>query len=536
MICTQSIDRVADCVPEMNLLRAASLISVFTLVSRITGLMREQMVAAMFGAGVQSDAFLVAFRIPNMLRRLFAEGAFSQAFVPVLAATRAKHGDEATHALIDSVASVLVWALVLTCLVGVIGAPVLVWMLGAGMPPDGQQAAVVMTRWMFPYIGCMSMVALAAGVLNTWKRFMVPAATPVVLNLCVLAFGWWFTPVVASWGYPPIYSMALGVMLGGVLQLALQFPALRRVGVRPRIAATPAGLRQAAAHPGVGAILRQMGPALLGVGVAQLSLLINTQISSHIAVGATSWLNYADRLMEFPMALLGVALGAVLTPQLSSAQAKGDGQEYSDMLDWGLRLVLLFGLPCALALLVFAEPLVAVLYHRKAFLAADVVNTGHAVMGWGVGLLGLLAIKVLAPGFYAKQDTRTPVRIAIGVLALTQLLNLVFVPLVGVAGLALSIGLGAMVNAFWLLRGLRRQGSYMPLPGWTRFALKVLLASAAMALLQWQLAERLDWIALGQSEGLRALAMAGSLAASALLYFSLLALQGLRLRQFMRRG
>jgi len=279
-----------------------------------------------------------------------------------------------------------------------------------------------------------------------------------------------------------------------------------------------------------------MGPALLGVGVAQLSLLINTQISSHLAVGATSWLNYADRLMEFPMALLGVALGAVLTPQLTAAQARGETQQYSDMLDWGLRLVLLFGLPCAVALLVFADPLVAVLYHRKAFLARDVVQTGQAVMGWGVGLLGLLAIKVLAPGFYAKQDTRTPVRIAIGVLLLTQAFNLVLVPLVGVAGLALSIGLGAMVNAFWLFRGLRRQGSYTPLAGWVRFTVKVALASAAMGLLQWQLALRLDWIALGKTEGLRALLMAGSLGGSALLYFGLLALMGLRLRQFMRRA
>lgn len=520
----------------MNLLRAASLISIFTLVSRITGLMREQMVAAMFGAGVLSDAFLVAFRIPNMLRRLFAEGAFSQAFVPVLAATRAKHGDEATRDLIDAVASVLAWALAATCVIGVLAAPVLVWMLGSGMPGKGQDAAVVMTRWMFPYIGCMSMVALAAGILNTWKRFMVPAVTPVILNLCVLAFGWWMTPVVADWGYPPIYSMAVGVMVGGVLQLLIQFPALRRIGVRPRIAFRPSGLRRASTHPGVGTILRQMGPALLGVGVAQLSLLINTQISSHIAEGATSWLNYADRLMEFPMALLGVALGSVLTPQLSAAQAKDDGQQYSDLLDWGLRLVLLFGLPCAVALLVFAEPLVAVLYHRKAFLAVDVVNTGHAVMGWGVGLMGLLAIKVLAPGFYAKQDTRTPVRIAIGVLALTQLFNLIFVPLVGVAGLALSIGLGAMVNAFWLLRGLRRQGSYRPVAGWWLFALKVALASAAMGVLQWQLAQRLDWIALGKTEGLRALWMAGSLGASALLYFLLLTVMGLRLRQFMRRA
>ncbi|MFY7865934.1 murein biosynthesis integral membrane protein MurJ [Roseateles sp.] len=519
----------------MNLLRAASLISILTLASRITGLMREQMQAAMFGAGAMSDAFLVAFRIPNMLRRLFAEGAFSQAFVPVLAATYAKEGEQATHRLIDAVATVLLWALVVTCVIGVVGAPVLVWLLGSGMPDEGQQASVVMTRWMFPYIGCMSMVALSAGILNTWKRFLIPAATPVLLNMSVLAAGWWLTPYMERWGYPGIYAMALGVMLGGLLQLAIQIPVLRRIGVRPRLAFTPGGVRASAEHPGVGNVLKQMGPALLGVGVAQLSLLINTQISSHIAVGATSWLNYADRLMEFPMALLGVALAAVLTPQLSAAQAKGDEAQYSDMLDWGLRMVLLFGLPCAAALLLFAEPLVAVLYHRKAFLPADVVETARAVMGWGVGLLGLLAVKVLAPGFYARQETRTPVRIAIAVLALTQVLNVFFVPLVGVAGLALSIGVGALVNAFWLMRGLRKLGSYKPAPGWVRFSIKVVIASAALGALLQQLSWRVDWIALAATEGQRALLMAASLGAAALLYFSLLALMGLRLRQFIRR-
>jgi putative peptidoglycan lipid II flippase len=520
----------------MNLLRAASLISVLTFASRITGLVRETMVAGMFGANAVTDAFLVAFRLPNMLRRLFAEGAFTQAFVPVLAATRAKHGDEATQALIDSVATVLVWVLLATCLIGVVAAPLLVWMIGSGLPTEGREAAIVMTRWMFPYIGCMSLVALSAAILNTWKRFMVPAATPVLLNLSVIAAGWWLSPLLPAWGYPSIYALALGVMLGGLLQMAVQLPALWRIGVRPRIAVRPGSVRAATDHPGVGTVLKLMVPALLGVGVAQLSLLINTQISSHIAVGATSWLNYADRLMEFPLALLGVALAAILTPQLAAAKAQGDDQKYSDMLDWGLRLVLLLGLPCAIALLVFADPLVAVLYHRNAFVARDVIQTGHAVMGWGVGLLGLLAIKVLAPGFYARQDMRTPVKIAVAVLVLTQLFNLVLVPLVGVAGLALSISLGALINAFWLLFGLRKLGSYLPGPGWPAFALRVLLASLAMGGLQLWLSQRLDWIGLGQTEALRGLAMAGSLAASALVYFTVLLLCGVKLRQFVRRA
>ena len=520
----------------MNLLRAASLISVLTLASRITGLVREQMVAALFGASSLTDAFQVAFRIPNLLRRLFAEGAFSQAFVPVLAATRARDGDEATHALVNAVATVLLWALIATCVLGVLGAPLLVWVLGAGLPSDAREAAIVMTRWMFPYIGCMSLVALAAGILNTWKRFMVPAATPVLLNVCVIAAGWLLVPRLEAWGFRPIYGLAIGVMLGGVLQLAVQVPALARIGALPRLGLSLPRLRTSWRHPGVQRVLSQMAPALVGVGVAQLSLVINLQVALLVGAGAASWLTYADRLMEFPTALLGVALSAVLTPQLATAQAKGETAAYSALLDWGLRLMLLMALPSAVALLVFAQPMVAVLYHRGAFQAVDVLHTASAVMGYGIGLIGLVAIKVLAPGFYAKQDMRTPVRIAIGVLVLTQLMNAVFVPFFGVAGLALSIGVGALVNAGLLLWGLLRQGSFQPLPGWLGFVLRVVLASAAMGGLQFFLSRYFDWIALGQHELWRAGAMAGSLAASAALYGAVLLASGVRLKQFVRRS
>jgi len=514
----------------MNLLRAASTISLLTLASRITGLVRETLMAGLFGATAMTDAYLVAFRIPNLLRRLFAEGAFSQAFVPLLAATKATDGEEATRRLVDAVATVLLWALVATSVLGVVAAPLLVWLLGSGLPGEAYDASVVMTRIMFPYIGCMSLVALAAGILNTWRRFVVPAATPVLLNLSVIAVGWSLVGPLERAGYPGIYAMAIGVMLGGVLQLLVQWPALRSIGAMPRMRLSWRGFREAQAHPGVGRLLVNMGPALLGVGVAQLSLMINTQISSHLGAGATSWLNYADRLMEFPIGLLGVALGAVLTPQLSAAQASGQSERYSRLLDWGLRMVMLLALPCAVALLVFAEPLTAVLYHRDKFLPADVVNTAQSVMGWGVGLLGLVAIKVLAPGFYARQDTRTPAKIAIAVLVLTQAFNLVLVPQIGVAGLALSIGLGALVNAGWLLWGLRRLGSYRPEPGWLAFGLRVVLGCVAMGLLQWQLATRLDWIALGAHEFQRVLFMAASLGGSAAVYFAVLLLAGMRPR------
>ncbi|MEY4753739.1 MAG: hypothetical protein RJA44_1414 [Pseudomonadota bacterium] len=520
----------------MNLLRAASIVSVLTLASRITGLVREQLIAAAFGASTMTDAYQVAFRIPNLLRRLFAEGAFSQAFVPILAATRTREGDDATRLLVDAVATVLSWALLLTCAIGVIGAPWLVWLMASGLPEQGQQLASVMTRWMFPYIGCMSLVALSAGVLNTWKRFAVPAVTPVLLNLSVIAAAWWLAPALGRRGIEPVYALAIGVMLGGVLQLLVQVPALRQLGLLPRIGLTPAALRQAWYHPGVRHILRQMAPALLGVSVAQLSLLINTQIGSHLAAGSVSWLTYADRLMEFPTALLGVALGVVLLPQLSAAQAAGETQRYSDLLDWGLRLVLLLALPCAVALLVFAEPLVAVLYHYGRFSAVDVERTVVALMGYGVGLMGLVGVKVLAPGFYAKQDIRTPVRIAVTVLVLTQLMNLLFVPWLGHAGLALSIGLGATVNAGWLLTGLRRRGSYQPSAGWAGFLARLLLACLLMgAGLHWA-QQHFDWIGLRAHAGQRVALLALVLALAAALYFGVLTLCGLRWRQFLKRS
>ncbi len=518
----------------MNLLKAASTVSLLTLISRITGLVREQLIAAAFGASAATDAFNVAFRIPNLFRRLFAEGAFSQAFVPLLAATRESEGDAATQSLIDAVATVLAWVLLATCIVGVALAPVLVWAMGSGLRDFDN--AVVMTRLMFPYIGFMSLVALAAGILNTWRRFAVPATTPVLLNLSVIAAAWWGGPWLQRHGIQPVLALAGGVMLGGVLQLAVQVPALAAIGRLPRIGLVPSAIAQAWRHPGMRKILQLMAPALLGVSVAQISLLINTQIASHVAVGAVSWLTYADRLMEFPTALLGVALGVVLLPQLSAARGRQDEQGYSDMLDWGLRLVLLLALPCALALLLFPRGLLAVLYHYGAFSADDLAMTALALQGYGVGLLGLVGIKVLAPAFYARQDVKTPLRIAIGVLLATQAMNLVFVPWLGHAGLALSIGLGALVNAGMLLTGLLRSGVFRPRPGWARFGAQVLAANVALgAVLGWA-GQGIDWIGLQAHWGQRALAVAAVLGGVALLYFAVLAACGLRPREFVRRG
>jgi putative peptidoglycan lipid II flippase len=521
----------------VSLIKAASTVSLFTLLSRITGLARELLMASTFGASAMTDAFNVAFRIPNLFRRLFAEGAFSQAFVPVLAATKAREGEEATRLLVDKVASLLVGALLLTCVLGVAGAPVLVWAMASGLQqsPRGFEAAVFMTRWMFPYIGFMSLVALSAGVLNTWKRFAVPAATPVLLNLSMIAAAWLGAPWLKTQGIEPIYALGAGVMLGGLLQLGVQIPALLRLGMLPRINLRMAGVRAAWDDPATRSIARLMLPALLGVSVAQISLLINTQIASHLQTGSVSWLTYADRLMEFPTALLGVALGVVLMPQLAAARAANDTQKYSAMLDWGLRLVVLLAVPSAVALLIFAQPLVATLYHYGVFSETDVMQTTHALMGYGLGLLGLVAIKVLAPGFYANQDIKTPVRIAVVVLVLTQLMNLVLVPYFQHAGLALAIGIGALINAGWLLLGLIRRGSYQPLAGWGRFGLQVALASALLgAFLGWA-AQMISWTGMRSLYGQRIGLMALVLLASAVLYFAALRVTGLRVRSLLGR-
>lgn len=508
----------------MNLLKAASTVSLLTLASRITGLAREWVVASQFGASAWTDAFNVAFRIPNLLRRLFAEGAFSQAFVPILGEIKSREGEGATRSLVNAVASVMAAALLLTCVLGVIGAPAIVWIMASGLQQFDE--AVLMTRLMFPYIGFIALVSLAAGVLNTHGHFAAPAATPVLLNLCMIAAAALGAQAMPAWGLNPIYALCAGVMVGGLLQLGLQFPVLRRLGLVPVVALSPRGLSAAWAHPGVKRVLTQMAPAVVGVSVAQVSLLINTLIASWQGPGAISWLSYADRLMEFPTAMLGVALGVVLLPQLTAAQAEGRAEDYSRLLDGGLRLVALLALPCAVALLVFPLPLVATLFHYGAFTAVDVLQTRQALMGYGVGLVGLIAVKILAPGFYARQDVRTPVRIAVVVLVLTQAFNALLVPWVGVAGLALSIGLAALINATGLLVGLRRCGAWSPAPGWLPYLGKILLACALLgSLLAWACVH-IDWLALQSSPLLRLALLGAVLGGAGALYLLAVRLMG----------
>ncbi len=517
----------------MGLLRSAATVSSFTLLSRITGLVRDVLIARAFGAGPLTDAFWVAFRIPNLLRRLFAEGAFSQAFVPILGELRSKSDHQEVRRLLDRVALLLTIAVMLVTLLGIIATPWVVSAMASGLRAASRQtefeAAVWMTRMMFPYIVCMSLVAFASGVLNTWSRYAVPAFTPILLNLSMIAASLFLV----AWFEVPIYALAVGVMVGGVLQLAVQWAALGRMGLLPRF---NAGLGQSRRDPVVRRILRQMLPAILGVSVAQISLLINTNIATWLQPGSVTWLSFADRLMEFPTALLGVALGTVLLPSLSRAYAQDDHSGYSRLLDWGLRLVLLLGLPAALGLALCSDALVATLFNYGAFGERDVAQTQLAVMAYSIGLIGLLAIKILAPAFYARQDIRTPVKIAAFCLVATQLLNVAFVPLFAHAGLALSIGVGATLNAGLLAYTLRRRGVYQPDDSWRRFILRAIPAQLVLAALLLLAREYFDWVELGQQPGMRILWLVGLMATAVTAYFSTLALCGFRPSDFTRRS
>jgi putative peptidoglycan lipid II flippase len=482
-----------------------------------------------FGANGLTDAYNIAFRIPNLLRRVFAEGAFSQAFVPILAQYKTQKGQDEAKLLVDHVGTVLTWTLVLTCLVGIAAAPIITYSFATGWSdkPAVFDAAVVMTRIMFPYIGFISLVSLGGSILNTWREFRIPAFTPVLLNIASILTMVLLSPHLAQ----PVYALAIGVFIGGVLQLGIQVPALIKIGMLPRISFR---LPSAYRDPGVRTVLRKMGPAIFAVSAAQLSILINSNWTSHMQLGSVTWLAYADRLMEFPTALLGVALGTILLPSLSKAHSEGDSTEYSALLDWGLRLTFMLALPCAVALATISIPLTTTLFHGEAFKSADAIMTARALVAYGVGLIGLIVVKILAPGFYAKQNIRTPVKIAIGVLIASQVMNIFFVPYLAHAGLALSVGLGACLNAMFLYFGLRRHQIYTPHPGWLTFMGKIVIALGLMAAMGVWSASYFNWLGMPEQKLLRFGALMLVIGASGVTYLGALFAMGFRLRDFKR--
>ncbi|MEQ1532203.1 MAG: murein biosynthesis integral membrane protein MurJ [Sideroxydans sp.] len=512
----------------MNLLKALATISGLTLVSRILAFVRDVIIAGMFGAGIVNDAYVLATRLPNLLRRMFAEGAFSQAFVPIFGEYKQKRDAAETKLLVDHVTSMLALILFVVTLIGILAAPLIIYLTAPGFIKDPVKfdLTVHMLRITSPYIFFISLVAVAAGILNTYNKFWVPAFAPILLNICLIGGALWLTPYFEQ----PIIGLAWAWFIAGFVQLAFQLPFLKKIGMLPTF-------RLNFKDAGMWRVIKQMGPALFGVSISQISLILNTIIASFFVVGSVSWLYYADRLMEFPSGLLGAALATILLPSLSKCFASGDHVEYSRLLDWGLRLTVMLALPAALALGLLAVPLLSTFFQRGAFTAHDVVMTSYALIGYSVGLVGILLVKILAPAFYAKQDIKTPVKIGILTLILTQLMNLIFVK--GLdwdhAGLALSIGLGACFNSGILFYLLRKKGVYHAEAGWLKFFLKILMAVSAMGAALWfGMGSQQLWLeATGWS---RVVHLSGLVGVGIAVYFSVLFALGFRPRDFSKRS
>ncbi|MBI3222321.1 MAG: murein biosynthesis integral membrane protein MurJ [Nitrosomonadales bacterium] len=510
----------------MNLLKSLATISGLTLVSRILAFARDVLIARVFGAGMATDAFFVAFKLPNLLRRLFAEGAFSQAFVPIFGEYKHRRGHEETKLLVDHVTTMLALILFGVTLVGIVAAPILVYISAPGFAKDADKFAltVQLLRLTSPYIFFISLVAVAAAILNTYNKFWVPAFAPILLNVCFIGGALWLAPYCD----PPVMALAWAVFAAGIVQLAFQLPFLKKIDMLPTI-------RFSLKDEGMWRVIRQMGPAVFGVSIAQISLIINTIFASFLAAGSVSWLYYADRLMEFPSGVLGAALGTILLPSLSKCHASGNTTEYSKLLDWGLRLTIMLTLPAALALGMIAVPLLATFFQRGAFSASDVLMTSHALVGYSVGLIGMILVKILAPGFYARQDIKTPVKIGIVTLLATQAMNALFIGWIQHAGLALSIGLGACLNSAILFHYLRKHGIYLPEPGWAKFFIKIGIAVLALGLTLWfGMGSEQSW--LGSSGWARIARLTLLVSAGVAVYFAVLAVLGFRPKDFSRRA
>lgn len=493
------------------------------MLSRILGFVRDLVLARMFGADAATDAFFVAFKIPNFLRRLFAEGAFSLAFVPVLTEYRSRRSNEDLREFIDRMAGTLGLVLFLTTLVGVVAAPLLVMLFAPGFIGEDEgkyELAVEMLRLTFPYLFFISLTAFAGSILNAHNRFGVPAFTPVLLNLSLIGCAFWLSPHMDQ----PVIALAWGVLLAGSVQFMFQFPFLHQLGLTPR---PKPGFRD----QGVMRVMKLMVPALFGVSVSQLNLLLDTLIASFLVSGSISWLYYSDRLMEFPVGILGVALGTVILPNLSRKHAEKSPEAFSNTLDWALRVMVLLGTPAAVGLMLLAGPMLATLFYSDAFSDQDVAMSTRSLMAYAPGLMAIILIKVLAPGFYARQDTRTPVKIGITAMAVNMLLNLLLVFPLAHAGLALATSLSSALNAYLLYRGLRNAGIYRPKAGWGGILARVGFASAVMAaLIVLGAGEITDWLLMDSWERIGFLAL--WISAAALLYFVLLYLSGIRPSHF----
>ena len=496
----------------MNLLKSLAAVSSMTMFSRVLGFIRDAIIARIFGASMAADAFFVAFKLPNLLRRIFAEGAFSQAFVPILSEYKTQQGEEATRTFIAYVSGMLTLILAVVTVLGMLAAPWIIYVTAPGFTDDPDKFTLTanLLKVTFPYIFLISIASLAGGILNTWNRFSVPAFAPTLLNVSMIGFALFAAPYFD----PPIMALAWAVLAGGVLQIAYQLPHLKKIGmlVLPRVSFR---------NSGVWRVMKLMGPAILGVSVSQISLIINTIFASFLVSGSVSWMYYADRLMELPSGVLGVALGTILLPSLAKSFSKGDATEYRKLMDWGLRLCFLLALPCAVALAILAEALTVSLFQYKNFTAFDALMTQQALIAYCVGLMGMIVIKVLAPGFYSRQNIKTPVKIAIATLILTQLMNLAFIGPFKHAGLALSIGIAACFNASLLYWQLRKQNILIAM-----LFMAAVLVGMMYLMPEWSQGNML----------MRMLRLMGVVIAGAGAYFAALYALGFRLRDFAQRS
>ncbi len=469
-----------------KLLRSTGTVGTWTLLSRVLGLVRDVVFARVFGASFVMDAFFVAFRIPNIFRRFFAEGSFSQAFVPVFAEYDQTREHAEVRELVSRAAGTLGVILSVMAAVGAIAAPVFITVFAPGFAAEsgGDDAdryalAVSMLRWTFPYLLFVSLAALAGGVLNSYHRYVAAAFSPVLLNVVLIVFAVWIAPLYSR----PGMALAAGVFASGVVQLVCMLPSLARIRLLP----LP---KWGWKHPGVRKILRLMVPGLFGSSVAQISILLDTLIASFLVTGSISWLYYSDRIMEFPLGVFGIALATVMLPTLSRQHANRAVDDFGKTLDWALRLVILIATPATLGLMLLSGPLLTTLFYGGKFSAVDVQQSTYSLVAYSAGLMGFTMVKVLAPGYFARQDTATPVRAGLIALGSTMTINLIFVvpwALYGLtaphAGLAASTSLGSFINSGLLYRGLRRQGVLKAGTGWPQFLVRVGVAAGVMAIL-----------------------------------------------------
>ena len=508
---------------QNKLLKSTLVVGLMTSLSRVLGLARDIIIGAMFGPGAGVDAFIVAFRIPNFLRRIFAEGGFSQAFVPVLSEYRERRDKEEVNALLEHTAAVLGTWLGATTVIGVLAAPLLIWVFAPGFGNDLEKQALAsrMLRITFPYILFISLTAMAGGILNTYRRFAAPAFTPVLLNLSLIACALWLTPY-----FPEdqrVMALAWGVFIAGVAQLLFQFPFLLKLKLLP----LPRFNRD---REGVGRIISLMIPTLFAVSVTQVNLMVDTIIASFLETGSISWLYFSDRLVEFPLGVFGVALATVVLPSLAAEHTGRDNAAFNRTLDWALRWTMLVALPAGAGLMLLGQPLLTALFQYNEFSAHDVHMANRSLLMYALGLPAFILVKVLSSGFFSRQDTKTPVTVAVIAMLANIVLNLLLVVPLAHAGLALATSLSACLNAALLYRILRRKKGFDTSPGWLAHLARITLGLVVMGLgLAYFVPAPSAWLAWDMYQ--RAISIVLCTFAGATAYFAALWLTGVRLHK-----